>query len=170
MLLCLQSLVAQKYITRSGVTSFKASVAAFEPIEATNKSTSAVITADGNVAALLLIKGFHFKVALMQEHFNENYMDSNQFPKATFKGKLSNFSIEKLSSVQEFPLSGILTMKGKATKINTIAKVTLQNNKLILTSDFSVTPKDFDIKIPSIVRKKIAKETKISIQYELVKK
>lgn len=170
MLLCLQSIVAQKFITRSGATTFKASVATFEPIEAINNSSSAIITSKGNVAALLLIKGFHFKVALMQEHFNENYMDSDDFPKATFKGMLKDFSLEKLKAIQQFSLEGILTIKGKTKDIKTEAIVLKQNGKLIFKSVFSVIPEEFGIKIPNIVRNKIAKEIQITIDYELVKK
>ena len=98
LLVSVSSLQAQKYITKTGNTSFKASVETFEPVEATNESTTAVLNSEnGEIAALLFIKAFQFKVALMQEHFNENYMDSYQFPKATFKGKLVNFSTESLS-------------------------------------------------------------------------
>jgi hypothetical protein len=169
MLLCLQSIAAQKYITRSGTTSFKASVAAFEPIEAINKSSSAVINDKGDFAALLLIKGFHFKVALMQEHFNENYMDSDKFSKATFKGKLVSFSLGDLNTTSKFSLKGTLTIKGKTKEIKTEAIIIKQNEKLIFKTTFSVAPEDFRIKIPGIVRKKIAKEIQISIDYELTK-
>lgn len=170
MILCLQNISAQKYITRSGTTIFKASVAAFEPIEAINKSSSAVIKSNGEIAALLLIKGFHFKVALMQEHFNENYMESNEFPKASFKGRLVNFSLKTLNTTNQFSLNGILTIKGKKKKINTNATISMLNNKLMISTKFSVAPQDFGIKIPNIVRKKIAEEIQISIQYELTKK
>ena len=81
------STFAQKYFTKTGNTQFKASVEAFEPVEATNNSTTAIININsGEIASLLFIKAFNFRVALMQEHFNENYMDSSTFPKATFKG------------------------------------------------------------------------------------
>jgi len=170
LLFCLQSIVAQKYITRSGISTFKASVTAFEPIEAINKSSSAVINNKGDIAALLLIKGFHFNVALMQEHFNENYMKSDQFSTATFKGKLIGFSFEKLSTTKKYTLNGILTIKGIAKKIITEAVISMRNEKLNFRTTFSVTPQDFEIKIPTIVRKKIANDIIISVNYELAKK
>ena len=84
------STFAQKYYTKTGNTQFKASVEAFEPVEATNKSTTAIININsGEIASLLFVKAFNFRVALMQEHFNENYMDSGTFPKAIFKGLIS---------------------------------------------------------------------------------
>ena len=99
MFLTVGTVAAQKYYTKTGKTDFKASVAAFEPVEAKSNSTTAVLKVDsGEFAALLFIKSFHFKVALMEEHFNENYMDSDKFPKATFKGKLEGFNMSDLSS------------------------------------------------------------------------
>ncbi|CAL2104542.1 YceI family protein [Tenacibaculum sp. 190130A14a] len=166
-----QSIAAQKYFTRTGTTHFKASVEAFEPVEATNHSSTSILKVDtGDIAAQLFINAFQFKVALMQEHFNENYMDSDTHPKATFRGKLAALSIEKMKSQKEFPLNGILTIRGKKKEVNTIAKVNLQGNTIELQASFSVKPQDFDIKIPSIVRKKIAEQINITIHYELVEK
>ena len=84
-LLSLQ-LHAQKYFTRSGITQFEASEKTFEPIEALNITTTVILDANnGNIVSQVFMAGFKFKNALMQEHFNENYMDSYQYPKATFK-------------------------------------------------------------------------------------
>lgn len=169
-MISIQTLVAQKYITRSGMTSFKASVGSFESIEATTISSSSVLTSGGNIAALILIKGFHFKIALMQEHFNENYMESDEFPKATFKGELIGFSLKTLKNINSFSIEGVLTIKGKHKKIKTLATVIKQNKKLLLKTHFTVSPLDFGIKIPNIVRNKIAQKITISIHYEFNKK
>jgi hypothetical protein len=166
------TITAQKYYTKTGQTDFKASVAAFEPVEAESNSTTAVLKVDsGELAALLFIKSFHFRIALMEEHFNENYMDSDKFPKATFKGKLKNFDMAALSSEsKEYPVSGTLTVRGVEKQIETTAKVSKSGDKIVLESFFSVKPQDFGIEIPSIVREKIAKEINISLNYELVEK
>ena len=96
------STFAQKYYTKTGNTQFKASVEAFEPVEATNNSTTAIINVtSGEIASLLFVKAFNFRVALMQEHFNENYMDSSTFPKATFKGLISDFNLSDISSTEK---------------------------------------------------------------------
>lgn len=166
-----QTTMAQKYFTRTGTTNFKASVAAFEPVEAENNSSTAILKASsGEIAAQLFINAFNFKVALMQEHFNENYMDSDQYPKATFRGKLEGFSLESLKTKKEFPLKGTLTVKGKKKKIKALAKVVSTGNRIKLKSNFIVKPEDFGIKIPGIVRKKIAKEIHVDLAYELVEK
>ncbi len=163
---------AQKYYTKTGTTNFKASVEAFEPVEATSNSTTVILnTENGDLAALLFIKSFHFKVALMEEHFNENYMDSDKYPKATFKGKLANFDMSALSSSpKEYTLEGTITVRGKTKEISTKANVYLEGDKIMIESFFSVKPQDFDIDIPSIVREKIAKEINLTLNYELIKK
>lgn len=170
--LAVGTVAAQKYYTKTGQTDFKASVAAFEPVEAKSNSTTAVLKVDsGDLAALIFIKSFHFKVALMEEHFNENYMDSDKFPKATFKGKLEGFSMSDLSSTaKEYNLVGTLTVRGQAQEIATTAKVSKNGDKIMVASFLSVKPQDFGIEIPSIVREKIAKEINITMNYELIEK
>lgn len=167
------STVAQnKYYTKTGLTDFKASVEAFEPVEATNRSTTVVLnTTNGDIAALLFVKAFHFEIALMEEHFNENYMDSDKFPKATFKGNLEGFDMNKLSNeVLGLNLKGVLKVRGKEKAIETIAKLTKVDGKVLLVADFSVAPQDFDIDIPKIVRKKIADKINVNLSYELIQK
>ena len=88
-----------KIITKNGKITFEASVPAFEEIKAKNDGVTCVInTKTGEIATLALVKGFRFKVALMEEHFNENYIESDQYPKSTFKGKIENFDFAKVTS------------------------------------------------------------------------
>lgn len=169
--LVFQSINAQKYFTRTGITEFKASVAAFEPVEAKNNSTTVILVSNsGDVASQLFVSAFQFKVALMQEHFNENYMDSDKYPKAIFRGKLKDFSLNDIEEEKEFSLNGTLTVRGVKKKIETIAKIKMNGEKIYFTTSFSVKPKDFEIEIPSVVRKKIAESIQITLNYELVEK
>lgn len=174
LLVCMPwSVVGQsKFFTKTGHTEFKASVEAFEPVEATSKSTTAVLNTDnGAIAALLFVKAFHFEIALMEEHFNENYMDSDKYPKATFKGNLEGFSMDKLSNdAVAFNLTGVLNVRGKEKRITTIATLSKVDGKITMLANFSVTPQDFDIDIPKIVRKKIAEQINVKIHYELIQK
>ncbi|MGV6845348.1 MAG: YceI family protein, partial [Lutibacter sp.] len=149
-----------KYYTKNGEISFEASVPSFEEVKAENNSVTAILDVSKNeFAALALIKGFRFKVALMEEHFNENYMESDDYPKAIFKGKLKNFNIDKLSEKpQKATIKGTLTIRNKEKPIEAEALISKEKNTLILTSNFKVQPSDFNIKIPSIVSEKIAKE------------
>ncbi len=81
------TLIAQsKYYTKSGSIDFEASVPSFEEVKAKNNTVTSILnTETGEIAALALVKGFRFKVALMEEHFNENYAETHKFPKATFR-------------------------------------------------------------------------------------
>lgn len=166
-----QTINAQKYFTRTGITDFKASVAAFEPVEAKNNSTTAILKVNtGDIAAQLFVNAFKFKVALMQEHFNENYMDSDTYPKAIFRGKIESFSLDKLTDKKDFTLKGTIEIRGIKKEISSIITVELDKKTITIKGNFSVNPQDFDIKIPSIVRKKIAQRINIEINYELVEK
>lgn len=170
LLLIGQTVFAQKYFTRTGITEFKASVDAFEPVEAINNSTSAILTKNGDVASQLFVSAFKFKVALMQEHFNENYMDSDTYPKAVFRGKIENFKFDNLNSKTTYTLKGKLTIRGISKEISFPISINKKDEKIKLTGNFSVSPNDFNIEIPSIIRKKIANKINIIINYELSEK
>lgn len=92
----------QKMITRSGELKFEASVPAFEQVAATNTTTSCIFDrSTGDFIILALVKAFLFKVPLMEEHFNENYIESSSYPKATFKGKVLNFNSNRTRCTSE---------------------------------------------------------------------
>jgi hypothetical protein len=155
---------AQKLMTRTGVVKFEASMPAFEEIAATSNSVSCVFDkSTGELASLLLVKSFKFKSPLMEEHFNENYMESDKFPKSTFKGKLANYDSSK--STGTYDLEGDLTIHGVTKKVK--SKATLSNDGKTLTCNFNVKPQDYDIKIPSVVKNKIAESVKITTTFEL---
>lgn len=162
---------AQKLITKTGSIKFQASVPSYEEVAAENKSVSAVLEqSTGDFAALVLIKGFRFKVALMEEHFNENYMESEKFSKATLKGKIADFDISKITSTpKNFTLKGDLTVHGKTKPVTVIIKISKAANGVNAIGSFEVKPEDFDIEIPGLVRKKIADKIKINYNFLLVK-
>jgi len=158
---------SQKYYTESGFTEFDGSKAAFEPIKAQNNSTISLFDAEsGNIAAIIFIDKFDFRLGLMQEHFNENYMESDKFPKSTFEGKLIDFDYKKLDNVfQDYNISGVLTIKGVNNDIITKAKIRIIDEKIELSSGFSVMLSDYKVKIPKIVFKKIDEEVKINLNF-----
>jgi len=164
-------LPAEKFTTKSGSLKFEASVASFEEVAAENKNTSAVLeTSTGEIAVLALMKGFRFKVALMEEHFNENYVESDKYPKSTFKGKIEDFDASKLSSsVKVFKISGDLTLHGKTKKITTTAKILKSGDKISVIGNFDVKPEDFAIEIPKIVSKKVADMINVTFNLSLSK-
>ena len=155
----------EKMISKSGTITFEASVPSFEEVKATNNSVTFVLNPmTGEIASLALIKGFRFKVALMEEHFNENYIESDQFPKAIFKGKIDGFDVNKLTAIPEnFIIKGTLTLHGKSRDINVSARIKKLASGINLVSDFSVNASDFNISIPSIVKNKVSNKINIRI-------
>lgn len=167
--LCSFTPIQEKKITKTGTITFEASVPSFEEVKGKNSAVTCVLnTTNGEIAALALMKGFRFKVALMEEHFNENYMESSKYPKATFKGKLENFDVPKLTATtKEFTLKGKLELHGKSKDIVTIAKVKKIGTDIEVKTNFPVNVSDFDIEIPSVVSKKVAKKVTIDCNFLL---
>lgn len=161
-----------KYIEKKGSIIFEASEELFEPVKATNSSVTAILnTETGDIASLALIKGFRFKNSLMEEHFNENYIESETYPKATFKGKLLDFDFSKLSEKETvFNVEGTLELHGQSKQIKAPLTLKLAGENILIVGTFKVTPADFAIEIPSIVRNKIAKEINVDFDFNLSKK
>lgn len=160
---------AQVYYTKSGKISFF-SEAPLENIEAQNGTATFVIDFEsGQVESAALIKAFQFEKALMQEHFNENYMESHKFPKAVFKGKIAdhqNINLEE-SGEYEVEVEGNITIHGVTQPILTPAKLIVTDAGVNAHCEFTVAVADFDIEIPGVVRENIAKEIDIKINVEL---
>ncbi|MDC8003646.1 YceI family protein [Aureisphaera galaxeae] len=172
LLLCVGQVNAQKYATKSGVIDFEASVPSFEEVKAKNSSVSAILnTATGEFASLALIQGFRFKVALMEEHFNENYMESAQYPKAIVKGSITDFDAGRLSdTTTEFNFKGTIAIHGVTQPLETKVNLTKLGDQMEMSTSFILKPGDFDIKIPSIVSNKIADEVTVTAMYTLSQK
>lgn len=164
------SVNAQKFITQTGNIRFY-SKTPLEDIEAYNNQVSGVLNADnGEMAFSLLMRAFTFEKALMQEHFNEKYVESHKFPKATFKGKIIGFNKQLLTDKPlEVNVRGTLNMHGETREIET--KGTLQRTKdgrITGRSVFKINLKDFKIKVPDAVRKNISDniEIHVNMNYE----
>jgi hypothetical protein len=172
MLMCIvnKAVAQDKLICKSGVITFEASVPSFEEVKATNKSVTVVLNPKtGEIASLALMKGFRFKIALMEEHFNENYIESDQYPKAVFKGKIENFNANSLTATpKDFIVNGKLELHGKSAAVKTVVKMSQTSSGINLVSSFSVNASDFAISIPSVVKNKVS--NKINIQLNAVMK
>lgn len=169
MLLTTLSLTAQKYFTREGKVSFF-SDAPMEKIEAHNQQGTAVLDlSNGNIEFAVLIKAFQFEKALMQEHFNENYMESTKFPKAVFKGQVADFSkidLKKEGTVT-LKVKGALTIKDVTKNVETEATFLVAKGALSARSAFKVAVADYNISIPKVVADKIAKTVDIKVNAAL---
>ncbi len=157
------SMAQDKYFTKEGYVSFF-SHTIVEDIKADNQQVLSIVdTTTGEIAIQLLMRSFQFKKALMQEHFNENYVESYKYPKATFKGVILNLN-EIVEGDFETEIKGILLVHGREKEVSTMVKVAKKNEMLILTGHFMVEVADFDIKIPSIVANNIAKTIEVSFE------
>ena len=151
-------LTAQQYLTREARLDFDAG-SPLEDIEAFTESGSAVYDANtGKIGVQVLMTSFQFKRALMQEHFNENYVESEKFPKASFKGLYSEGNV-----------SGGLTIHGVTTEIKVPARLNQENGNFVLVTSFDITLADYDVKIPSAVANKISKKASIQVHATLKK-
>ncbi|HPR86312.1 MAG TPA: YceI family protein [Prolixibacteraceae bacterium] len=159
----------QKYFTRSGYVRFFSSTP-IENIEAINNQGSCIVDlATGEVVSKLLMKSFVFEKTLMQEHFNENYVESDLYPQAVLKGKVldvGSFDLSKKGS-QAISLNADITIHG-VTK-NMDIKGTGENveGKLQANATFILKPADFNIVIPKIVANNIAKEIEVTVKFTL---
>ena len=145
-----------------------------EKIEATNSEVSSLLKKDGEMAFNVLIKGFKFERALMQEHFNENYLESDKFPKASFKGKITNPEAINWDKDGEYKVKvvGDLTIHGETQKANHDAIISIKGGKVTGKSKFKVKCADYKIKIPSVVKDKIAENIDVTVEcnYQPLKK
>lgn len=158
----LQTLSAQKLKTTSATVAFF-SEAPLEDIAANSTELKGAISyQDSSIALLMQVNTFAFKKQLMQEHFNENYMESEKFPLAKFSGKLSFLPDLSKDGVYDISTTGNLTIHG-VTQIRTIyGKAEVKNGKLSVSSTFDVALKDYKIKIPKMVIKNLAEVVEVT--------
>ncbi|HMI06650.1 MAG TPA: YceI family protein [Flavobacterium sp.] len=157
----------EKMITKTGKITFEASVPAFEEVKAINNGTTCVLNpATGEIASLALLKGFRFKVALMEEHFNENYIESDKYPKSTFKGKIENFDAAALTATaKDFTIKGKLELHGKTKDISIPAKIRKTDAGIEIISNFYVNADDYAIEIPSVVKSKVSNKVNVKTEF-----
>jgi hypothetical protein len=156
---------AQKFITRNGFISFY-SHTPLEEIKAENNQVAGVLDiSTGEMAFQLLIKSFHFERALMEEHFNENYMDSEKFPKSLFKGKITNIaSVDfKKNGKYDVTIEGELTIRDVTKKITGNGILEVVSGGINGSSKLNIVPEDYNITIPGVVRDKIDKSFEVNI-------
>jgi hypothetical protein len=162
----INSSFAQKiYFTKAGTVSFRAGTS-LEDIDGVNKSTTCVFdAASGSIQFLILVKGFEFKSALLMEHFNENYMESNKFPKAVFTGKITNLDKINFQKDGTYPVTvkGTMEIHGVKKEMEATGTFKVSGENVLVNADFSVALADYNIEIPSLVKDKISKTAKITV-------
>lgn len=155
-----------RYFTKNGQITFAAGTA-LEDIDGTNKSTSSVYDVNtGQIEFAVLIKGFEFKRALMQEHFNENYLESDKYPRAVFRGKVIDAGQFNFKKDGSYPVTvkGTLEMHGVKKEITVPAAIKVAGTAVNASAAFEILLSDFNITIPGLVKDKISKSVNVRIE------
>ena len=164
------SFAQKKKTTSSATVSFDATTKLDALPKADNKTVVAALnTKTGEVAFEAVVKNFSFSNPKIQEHFNgAQWMDSDKFPKATFKGKITNLSAVnfKADGTYNANVEGDLTMHGVTKKVTAPAKITVSGKTITTTSDFSVKVADYNVSGPAIGAGKVATDPKITVSAE----
>jgi len=158
-----------KFYTKTGKISFY-SKAPLEEIEGKNKTVTAVLDSKtGAMQFAVQMKGFEFEKQLMQQHFNENYVESDKYPNAEFKGSITNNSQINYSKEGTYTakVKGKLTIHGITKDVESTGTLKIKDGKLDATSVFNVLISDYNIKIPAIVKDKVSNNIKITVDCDL---
>jgi YceI-like domain len=154
----------QHLVTKTAFIGFY-SKTSLEDISAENNQAYAVLDKqNGQIAFAVLLRGFIFPKELMQEHFNENYVESDKYPKCTFSGTCTGDMNLTKDGTYQVVVKGNLNLHGVTKPVETTAQLDVKNNRITGNSLFKIKPEEFNIIIPGIVRDKIASEISVKIQ------
>lgn len=162
--LCAIQVSAQKYITEKSFVSFF-SHASIEDITADNKKASGIFNAaTDEIAFSIPITDFQFAKSLMQEHFNEKYMESDKYPKSTFQGKMTGYD-KAGAATQQVKAVGKLTIHGVTKDVELPGTVEKKDGKLLMKAKFIVKLVDYKVKIPELLWNKIAEQVEVTVDF-----
>jgi len=164
-LIIVLSVNAQRYMTKNGYIGFF-SHTPMEDIQGDNNQVAGILdSSTGEIVFQALIRSFHFDRALLEEHFNENYLESDKFPKSSFKGKITNLSTVDFSKNGTYVVTvdGDLTIHDVTNKISTKGTVEIVTGGINASSKFDIVPEDYKISIPGVVRDKISKTMEVTV-------
>jgi polyisoprenoid-binding protein YceI len=159
---------SQKMITKTGTIKFDATVpGALDPVVGTSTTVSAIFDkTTTDLVTQVQVKSFKFKSPLMEEHFNENYMESDKLPKSSFKGKVVGFA----GKSGNYEVDGELTIHGVTNKVKQKMNVTAEGNKVEINGTFVVKLNDYKLEVPAMAKKTLAETAKISLKLDLENK
>lgn len=167
-LLASLSVQAQKLITKEGVIEIFSETSLFT-IEAKNQTVASILDpASGDVVASTLVRSFKFREALVEEHFNENYMESHRFPKSVFQGKITNndevdYNVDGTYKVN---IEGDLTLHGVTKPLKTSGTISVRKGKISANTEFNVSLAAYSIKIESKYKNRIDDSIKLTVHFE----
>jgi len=165
MLMTIQVNAQSKYFTREGNVQFL-SKAPMEEINAVNRKVTSVLDiSTGQIEFSVLMKAFEFQKALMQEHFNENYVESDKYPKTVFKGTIDNASDIKWTTDGTYPVkvNGKMTLHGVTKDVSVPGTIEIKGGRILAKSTFNILIADYDIEIPKLVKDKVSESVKVDV-------
>lgn len=158
-----------RYFTKTGTIQFYSN-ASMEDIEAKNKTVTAVLDSKtGAMQFSVQMKGFEFEKALMQQHFNETYVESDKYPKGEFKGALTNNSSVNYTKDGTYAVTvkGKMTLHGITKEVQAPGTIKVDGGKIEAKSIFTIQLSDYKISIPSVVKEKLSNKIKINVDTKL---
>ena len=158
-----------RYFTKTGSITF-VSKAPMEDIEGKNRTVTAVLDSkSGAMQFSVQMKGFEFEKALMQEHFNENYVESGKYPEATFKGTVANNAAVNYGKdgTYNVRVKGLLTVHNVTKDVDVPGTIKVNGGKIEAVSTFNILMSDYKIVIPSAVKEKVSNNIKITVDTKL---
>ncbi len=156
--------ICQKYILEKSTASFF-SHASIEDIAGKNEKVAGLYnTSTNDIAFSIPIKEFQFAKSLMQEHFNEKYLESDKYPKSTFQGKVTGFDIHTNQSQQAIA-KGKLTIHGQTKDVEVPGTIEKQGDRLVFKAKFIVKLEDYNIEIPQLLWQNIAEQVEVEIDF-----
>jgi polyisoprenoid-binding protein YceI len=161
-----QAVLGQRYIARNGYVRFF-SEAPLENIEAINQEGLSIFeTSSGKIAFNIPIEHFEFEKKLMQQHFNENYLESEKYPTATFQGEITGFS--DAEGKQDLKVKGKMTIHGVTNEFSAAGSGIKDGKHIVLEASFPIKLEDYKIKIPRVVLYNIAEVVEVTLKFEYV--
>ncbi|REJ82926.1 MAG: YceI family protein [Bacteroidetes bacterium] len=152
------------FICKNGTASFFSS-APLEDIEALNNGVNSILNiSNQEIAFIVPIRGFKFEKDLMQEHFNEKYMESDKFPQATFKGKILDTLNWSSAGIYNVSATGIMNIHGVEKEKTLKGKLEVKNQEFTIESSFKVAVAEFGISIPKLLFQNIADTVSVNVK------
>ena len=156
----------QRFISKQSEVTFF-SEAPLENIKATNTEATSILDIEsGEIVFSIPIREFEFRKSLMKKHFNENYMDSEKFPKSTFKGKISGYRMD--DGKYQAIATGEMNIHGVTRKVQIPGTWDAKGDTIILEANFPISLEDYQIKVPKILFSNIAEQVDVSINFTYV--
>lgn len=163
-----QTITAQIFISKDCEISFF-SATPMEDISAVNTASKVILnTSTNEIQAKVPVVNFKFKKSLMEEHFNENYMETEKYPNSTFKGKIKETIDFSKDGEYDVTVLGKMNMHGIEKETTLTGKLIIKNGEISLNTKFNIHLADYNIKIPSVVSKNIAEDIEVKLNSNLI--